>query len=122
MGISPFSEKALKAPKSRCQGRGAVEELPGLIPMDAGNGAGNSTDPVWLSGANEPRFCTGVSGQENAGGVDFSLVGDSRGRLCGTARMGGICRAQQNRNTCLQTARMSEINLTRTSHLYISQK
>lgn len=33
--------------------------------------AGKSTDPVWLSGAKEPRLCTGVSGQENAARVDF---------------------------------------------------
>lgn len=60
MGISPFSEKALKAPKSRCQGWGGVEQLPGLIPVDAGNGGGKSTDPVGLSGAKESRLCTGV--------------------------------------------------------------
>lgn len=47
--------------------------------MDAGKGAGKSTDPVWLSGANEPRLCTGVSSQENTSRVDFSQVGDSPG-------------------------------------------
>lgn len=70
-----------------------MEELAGLIPVDAGNGAGRTTDPVWLSGASEPCLCTGVLGQENAAGVDFSQVGDARGGLCGTARMGEICRA-----------------------------
>lgn len=51
-------------------------ELPGLIPVDAGK----RTDPVWFSGANEPRLCTeGVLSGENAGGVDFSQVGDSQG-------------------------------------------
>lgn len=74
MGISRFSEKALKAPKSRCQGWGGTEELPGFIPV------GERADPVWLSGANEPRVCTGVLCRENAGGVGFSQVGDSQGR------------------------------------------